>query len=120
MRAGGIEQQHLVALEHEFLPRNRLRTAPPVHIADLNVVVHMLGYRVKARVSPNHQASWHSGLSIFRPHLSDLSHRPPIDLNALGHDRPVKGSLVPISSLAGAQLAQLALELQDLHGPANR
>ncbi len=51
MRTGRVEQEHLVLSKRKLFAVDDLRRVPAIDIADFDIIVHMLRYRVEARVA---------------------------------------------------------------------
>lgn len=51
MWTGGVEQEYLILGKRKLFAVDGLRRMPTIDIADFDIIVHMLRYRVEARVA---------------------------------------------------------------------
>jgi len=80
MRAGGIEQEHLVLSKRERHTVDDLRRSSSIDIADFDIIVHVFRHRIEARIAYDRQAFGHTFLSQGERWVADFADMSTIDI----------------------------------------
>ena len=118
MRAGDIEQEHLVLGERERCAVDDLRSATAIDIADFDIIVHVFRHRIEARIAHDRQAFGHTLLAQGERWVADFTDMSAINICLITlaeRIAPVVMGARAIGALAVGQLEQKVVQPCDIH-----